>query len=128
MQETIACGRTARTVLFRRGRRVTSETKNIVCNDFAYFERQAKNERVSSSLLIHTATVTRIEHDQRQLPEGVEFRDTMSAFSCTSSFIAQKCPLVSDFTMSFGCRMVIPNNIASIVVALVPMYGERWLA
>ena len=122
--------------MFRRGRRVKSETKNVVCSVFAYFERQAKKARVSSSPLIRTvkatglsrATVTRIEREQRQLPEGFEFRDTVSAFSCTSSFIAQKCPLVFDVTMSCDCHMVIPNDIASIVVALVPMYGERWLA
>ena len=60
--------------------------------------------------------------------EGDEFRDTMSAFSCTSSSIAQKCPLVSDITVSFDSHVVIPNNIASIVVELVPMYGECWLA
>ena len=55
-------------------------------------------------------------------------RDTVSAFSCTNSFIAQKWSLVSYVMMSCDCHMVIPNDIASIVVALVPMYGERWLA
>ena len=74
------------------------------------------------------ATVTRNEREQSRLPEGTELRDTASAFSWTSSFVAQKCPLVFDVTMSCDCHMAIPNNIASIVVALVPMYGERWLA
>ena len=58
------------------------------------------------------------------LKYAILLRD-VSAFSCTNSFIAQKCSLVSDVTMSCECHMVIPNNIASIVVALVPMYGER---
>ena len=76
------------------------------------------------------AKVTWIEREQSLLPEGVEFHDTVSAFSCTSSFIAPKCQLVFDVTMSCNCHMVIPNNIASIVVALIwikSMYGERWL-
>ena len=38
------------------------------------------------------------------------------------------CPLVSDVTMSCDSHTVIPNDIASIVVALVPMCGERWPA
>ena len=95
-----------------------------------------RKARVSSSPLICTvkatglsqAAVTWTKCEQRRLPEGFEFHDSVSAFSCTNSFIAQKCPLVSDVTMSCDCHMVIPNNIASIVVALVPMYGERWLA
>ena len=73
-------------------------------------------------------TVTWIEHKQRWLLEGVEFRDIVSAFSCTNSFIAQKCPLVFKVTMSCDCHRVIPNNTASVVVVLVPMYGECWLA
>ena len=64
-------------------RRVKSETENVVCNVFAYVERQAKKARVSSSPLIRTvkatglsrATVTRIEREQSRLLEGVEFRD-----------------------------------------------------
>ena len=56
-----------------------------------------------------------------------EFCDIVSVFSCTSSFIVRKCLFVSDVTMSCGCHTVVPNNIASIVVALVPMYGEYWL-
>ena len=55
-------------------------------------------------------------------------RDTVSAFSYTNSFIAQECSLVADVTMSCDCHMVNPNDIASIVVMLVPMYGENWLA
>ena len=55
-------------------------------------------------------------------------RDTVSAFSYTNSFIALKCSLVSDLTMSCDCPMVNPNDIASIAVSLVPMYGELWLA
>ena len=35
---------------------------------------------------------------------------------------------ICDITVSCDSRMHIPNNIASIVVVLVPMYGERWLA
>ena len=62
------------------------------------------------------------------LKYAILLRDTVSAFSCTNSFIAQKGFLVSDVTMSCDCHMVIPNDVASIVVALVPMYGERWLA
>ena len=112
--------------------------KNVVCNVFAYFERQAKKARVSSSPLFRTvkatglsrATVTGIKREQRQLSKGVEFCSTTSAFSCTNSFIAQKCPLVFDITMSCDCHMVIPNDIARIVVALILMYmyWERWLA
>ena len=91
-----------KTVLFRRGRRARTETKNVVCNVFTYFERQAKKVRVSSSLLIRTVkatglcrgTVTRTEREHSRLPEGAEFRDTASAFSWTSLFVAQKCPLV----------------------------------
>ena len=68
--------------------------------------------------------VTGTEREQRRLPESFEFRDAVSAFSCTSSFIAQKCRLVSDVTVLCDCHMVIPNNIASIVVVLVLMYGD----
>ena len=97
-----------KTVKFRRGRRVKCETKKFVCNVFAYFDRQEKKARVSSSPLICTVkaaglsqtTVTQIKREQRPLPEGVESRDTVSAFCRTSLFIAQKCPLVSDVTMS----------------------------
>ena len=97
----------------------------------AYFERQAEKARVSRSPLIRTmkatgltrAIVTRIKCEQRRLLEGIKFHDTMSAFSCTSSFIAQRFSLVSGITMSCDCRMVIPYNIASIVVALIPMHG-----
>ena len=46
----------------------------------------------------------------------------MSAFPAQVLVIAQKCPLASDVTMSCDWHMVIPNNIASVVVALVPMY------
>ena len=35
---------------------------------------------------------------------------------------------VSDVRVSRDSHGVIPKHIASIVVALVPMYGERWLA
>ena len=77
---------------------------------------------------ISRATVTWTKREQKRLQEVFELCDAVSAFSCTSLFIAQKCPLVSDVTMSCDCHMVIPNNIASIVVVLVLMHGERWLA
>ena len=62
-------------------RRVTSQTKKVVCNVFAYLERQAKKAKVSSSPLIRTvkvtglsrATMIRIKRELRRLPEDVEF-------------------------------------------------------
>ena len=55
-------------------------------------------------------TVTQIKREQRYLQEGYELHDTVSAFSCTSLFIAQKCLLVSYITMPRDCHMVISNN------------------
>ena len=91
------------------------------------------------------ATVMQIKREQRRLPEGIEFSSPAKRYCRTRkrvitvtpcllspaqvrSCMAQKCPLVSDVTMSCDCHMVIPHDIASIVVALVSMYGELWLA
>ena len=46
--------------MFRRGRQVKSETKKVVCNVFAYFERQAKKARVSSTASIRTVKATEL--------------------------------------------------------------------
>ena len=74
--------------MFSRGRRVKSQTKKVVCNVFAYFERQAKKARVSSSPLIRTvkatglsrATIIRIKREQRRLPEDVEFSSPVKRY------------------------------------------------
>ena len=74
--------------MFSRGRRVKSQTKKVVCNVLAYFERQAKKARVSSSPLIRTvkatglsrATIIRINREQRRLPEDVEFSSPVKRY------------------------------------------------
>ena len=66
-----------RNIMFRRGRRVRSETKTVVCNVFSYFEKQAKKGRITSSPLIRTVhatglsrtTVIRIRRERRSLPD-----------------------------------------------------------
>ena len=76
--------------MFRRGRRIKSETKKV-CNVFAYFERQAKKTKFSSSRLIHVAkatglsrvTVTRIKPELRRLPEGTEFSSPAKCYCRT---------------------------------------------
>ena len=75
--------------------------KYAICTVFAYFERQTKKEKVSSSPLICTvkatgssqAMVTWIERKQSRLPGGVE----LSFVTPCLLFHAQVCSLHRDF-------------------------------
>ena len=58
---------------------------------------------------------TKTKREQRWYLEGFKFRDTEFVHGTEVS----SC---SDVTMSCDCHMAIPDNIASIVVALVAMY------
>ena len=77
--------------MFRRGRRVRSETKKVVCNVYSYFEKQAKKGGVTISALICTvkamglsrATVTRIRCEQGRLSEDEEFASPAKGYCRT---------------------------------------------
>ena len=57
---------------------------------------------------------------------GNSYCDKLCFWSCVQQFEAKRGKCVSDITVSRGSYMVIPNDKASIVMALVSMYGECW--
>ena len=67
--------------MFRKGKRLRSQTKEVITSVYDFLENQSKKARISSNLLEKTAkatrvsrrTVARIRHEKRGLHDGDSF-------------------------------------------------------
>lgn len=67
--------------MFRKGKRIRSQTKEVICSVYNFLENHSKKARISANLLERTAkatsvsrrTVARIRHEKTGLHHGESF-------------------------------------------------------
>ena len=75
--------------MLKKGKRIRSQTKEVVCSVYSYFEKQSRKTGISTAPLYRTAqatgisrtTITRIRHERRGLQEGEKFTTPPKRYS-----------------------------------------------